>query len=71
MMDSRMMSEDTGLSTGLSMRGTSLLRGPILATKSAREEVTNSRATSNNRAAPITTMEGDTPSMARAEFLSY
>ena len=42
------MSEDTGLRTGLSTGATSLLRGPIMAAKSAREEVMNSRATSNN-----------------------
>mmetsp|Transcript_42768 Transcript_42768/g.76941 ORF Transcript_42768/g.76941 Transcript_42768/m.76941 type:complete len:138 (+) Transcript_42768:335-748(+) len=69
-----MMSEDTGLSTGLSMGATSLMCGPIMAAKSAdksaRGEVTNSRATINNRADTIATMEDDTPSKAREEFPS-
>ena len=70
MMNNRMMRKDTGLTTGLSTGATSLLCGPIMATKSDREELKNSRATSNNRADTIVTMECDIPSKARKEFLS-
>ena len=70
MMDSSMVSEEDGLSTGLSTGATSLLRGPIMAAKSAREEVTNSRTTSNNRAVAGMDDNDDTPSKARDEFLS-
>ena len=68
-----MMSDEDGLSMSLSTRATSLLRGPIVAAKSAKasmEGVTysgNSMTTSNNRAG----MENDnTPSKACEEYLS-